>query len=575
MTPNGDGTYTVSVTATVDVDMAAGDSLTLTAALPGVGTETQTLHNGEQTVTLMFENVSKANSANEVTWSISGYQTAADYFFFDAFGDRGTAQSMVGYSNSRMPVYAEVSAKNSRALHIYKSTVMEQGDGYVRLPLRDITFDLYPVATMEEISSGAVVLPDATEYQYPDLADFTLTTDQYGKASLNLTHHGLPDGVYLAVERRHPGIVAPQEPFYLQIPATDNQGNTLYEVTITPKNEVKGRARIEKDVISIGNDEAAVDAYAPHTWIISASVPEDIAGGRSYVIRDTLDHRLDYVGNGILKLEDTEGDAAAVDLVVGTDYTLTVTDVDSLAEGKPSDTFEIALTAAGQSKIAAAVSNNSFANYMLRFYFEAQINANAQMGEKIPNQATLSYFNSGGITFEVASDKPVVYTGGMNLQKVDAQSKNALGGAVFTLYRLATESEVAAGGEHLTNLDGVVGKVIPASFFDNAALQGEKVTSVTSGEDGRLAMYGLAHGKYYLVETKAPDGYNTIGKAMELTVDAASHTDARVITVENRSGVVLPSTGGSGTAAYTVSGTVLVCAAGILLLRRKRRVNGN
>jgi LPXTG-motif cell wall-anchored protein len=130
---------------------------------------------------------------------------------------------------------------------------------------------------------------------------------------------------------------------------------------------------------------------------------------------------------------------------------------------------------------------------------------------------------------------------------------------------------VGANDPGLKELKGVVGKVMKVSFFDNAALQGEKVTSVTSDENGKAVFYGLAYGKYFLVETESPPGYNTLLQAVELTVDQTSHQQEHTVTVKNESGVVLPSTGGMGTTLFTVGGIFLMCAAGCLLCIKKRR----
>ncbi|MBE6562321.1 MAG: isopeptide-forming domain-containing fimbrial protein [Ruminococcaceae bacterium] len=572
-TENPDGSYNITVTVTVDVDMVTGDTLTLSARL-GDYASSADLVNGEQTLTLSLNNVPASLITEKVMLDISGYQTSKGYFFFDSEGPRGASQSMVGYSNSRLPVYAEVVATEDRILNIRKTANVAVGnDTYENKPLSGISFDIYPVATEEEYTTGAVRLPDATEYKYPSLADYSVTTDENGGASFNFLHHGLPDGVYLIVERAHPAIVAPIEPFYLHVPLIDPEtGEKLYEITIQPKNEVKGGVHIEKDISEKGNDSASFDAYEKHTWIIGTTVPEDIGTGKSYVITDTLDNRLDYLGNLIVVLENSIG-ADAVALEADTDYTLTVTDADSLSEGNPRDSFKIELTPSGMTKIADTVGENSFNSYMLRVYFDAQINANAEMGTNIPNRAELKYVNSVSFEFIERSDIPVVYTGGANLFKVDSEDSSvALAGAVFELYRPATQEEIGAGDTRLTEIAGVAGKVIKVSFYDNVALEGEKVTSVSSGEDGKASIYGLAYGKYFLVETKAPDGYNMLGQAFEITVDETSHTDERIITVENQSGVVLPGTGGIGTTVFTASGITLVCiAVSLLIFKRKEK----
>lgn len=575
LTANADGTYNISVTTTVDVDMVSGDSLTLKAQLNENYYAKKQLSNGKQDVTLTIKNVPAALASGEIRLSISGYQTATGFFFFDASGGRKTSQAMVGYNNSRLPVYAEVVAAEDRILNIHKTTGQEiDNNSSEREPLSNIVFDIFPVATMKEYLSGNVKLPDATEYSYPELAEYTLITDANGKASMNFLHHGLPDGVYLIVERNHPSVVKPIDPFYLFVPMTSPDGRELiYDITIKPKNDLKSDdVRIEKDVISIGNDEATVNAYENHTWIIGTTIPEDISSGKSFVITDTLDNRLDYIGNVKVNLEKNNGTINPVELTAGTDYKVIVSDVDSLSENKPSDSFRIELTGTGMSKIATTIGTNNFSTYMLRIYFNAQINANAQMGTQIPNQAELKYVNAADVEFDKKSDIPYVSTGAINLLKVDgARNTKTLPGAVFEVYRSATAEEIGANDNRLTEIPDVAGKVIKVSFFDNAALKGEKVTSATSDKDGKVAIYGLAYGKYYLVEVQAPDGYNLLGETLELTIDSSSHTEENVITIENLTGSVLPETGGTGTTIYIISGAVLMCIACLFLFNNKRK----
>ena len=568
-TLNADGSYDVTVTAKVKVQMAAGDELTVKAAL-GSYTASASLADGTQNISLTLKNVPASVISQEVKLSISGHQTSKGYFLFDAVGSRKESQTMVGYNNSRLPVYAEVVAREDRVLNIHKATSVKTGeDSYETKPLSNISFDLFLLATMEEYQTGAVMLPkDPSDVTRPsDLADYTLTTDENGRISMNFLHQGLPDGVYLITEHPHPSIVSPIEPMYLFVPSTDEQtGESIYNITIKPKNEVKGGVHIEKDVISLGNQEASVNAYEAHTWIIGSTVPEDLASGKEYTVTDTLDNRLDYLGNVKVALETKEGQQV-LSLTPDTDYKLTVTDVDSLSEGKPSDSFEVALTASGMSQIAN-LTEGSFDNYMLRIYFDAQINANAEMGTEIPNQAELSYINDVNFEFTAKSDVPVVYTGGFQLLKTDFKDQtNTLAGAVFALYRPATFEEVSNADPRLTGIAGVSEKVIRIPF----SMADQSVTSVTTGSDGRISVSGLAYGKYYLVESSAPEGYIPLQEAFEVTVDESSHTDEQTIIITNKSGAILPSTGGIGTTVYMVGGTLLMGLAAVLLILNKRR----
>ena len=570
---NEDGTCDVRVNVTVDVDMKPQDYLTLIAKLDTVSSEGVALHDGTQTVTVTLKNVPADIAGGDVTLSIDGMQTTYDVALYDAYGDRETAQTMIGVDNSQLPVHASVVATTDRIIHFYKTTKVATGTGsYKRHPLEGITFAIFFVATMDDYMSGAVELPKPTEYDYPDIAEHIVTTDSNGRASINLTQRGLPDGVYLIVERAHPAIKAPVEPFYVMMPTTNAEGTGFeYEITLKPKNDVKGTVHIEKDVTSIGNDETTVDAYENHTWIIGTTIPEDIADGKSYVISDTLDSRLDYLGNLKVNVETKDGATVVATLSPDKDYVLNVSDADSLSEGKPSDSFTVSLTAQGMDKIAESLGSNAFDGYMLRVYYDAQINSNAEAGVEIPNQATLNYVNSVNFKFEVESDLPVVYTGGANLLKVDAQDHAiVLGGAMFEVYRPASEEEVIAG-ENLVRIDGISALLVKGSFFDNASMAGSKVTTVTTDADGRATIYGLAYGSYYLVETKSPDGYNRVGKPQAFTIDAASHTEENVIVVENVAGAVLPTTGGVGTQVFTLSGMVLIAVSCALLWLKKRQ----
>ncbi len=570
-TDNGDGTFDLEVNVTVNVRVEEGDLLLLTAS-PGEGYETSALlADGTQTVNLKLSGLPQELMTEKVLLSISGQQSGYDVYLFDSTGDRETSQSMVGVFDGRLPVYAELSASISHAntdriLRFYKTT-----GGDDRVPLEGITFDIFYVAELGDYLAGRVELPPAAEYAY-GTADLTLITDAEGRASVNFTRMGMPDGVYLVVEREHPAIKAPVEPFYVIMPTTNSQGTGYdYEVTVQPKNDLKGTVRIEKDVITLGNDSASVDAYADHTWIIGTNIPEDIAGGKSFLISDTLDPRLDYTGSLRVQVETKDGGTLLLLLEEGRDYLLSVTDAESLSGEAGSDAFSVSLTPAGMTSIADCIGENSYEDYMLRVYFQCRINSNADLGEEIPNQASLEYLNSVNFHFSVLSDRPVVYTGGVQLRKEDALDPAVvLPGAVFEVYRRATEEEVALG-QGLYTLPGQSAPMVRVSFFPTSDLTGERVTSVTTDGTGMAKIYGLAYGTYCLLETTAPRGYNLLPEPIELLIHSESHSPDNLIVIENTQGTVLPSTGGPGTDLPLAIGLTLLCTAALLLFLRKIR----
>lgn len=103
-------------------------------------------------------------------------------------------------------------------------------------------------------------------------------------------------------------------------------------------------------------------------------------------------------------------------------------------------------------------------------------------------------------------------------------------------------------------------------------------------EDGRVIFTGLGQGTYTLHEEVTLPGYNTIDDIVfTISFDPESKTfstdnpDISVganntlqMGIVNKSGSLLPSTGGIGTTIFYVVGGVLVAGAGILLVTKKR-----
>ncbi len=556
LTKNEDGTYNVTVEATVDVQMKGStDYLTLTAVLGDYSASTS-LANSEHTKTLTIAGVPADQIHNDVILNIDGQQTVSDVFLFDAEGKRGSSQSLIGMLDNQLPVHAEVVVQAERVINIHKT-----GKG---IPLEGIQFDVFFIADRSDYLSGNVDLPDPSSYENKK-ATYTIITDANGDGSLSLTKNNLPDGVYLVVEREHSAIAKPVDPFFVIFPATSPDGTHLeYVINVYPKNDVVSDVLIEKDVVSIDNNEASVDAAKPHTWIISASIPGDLANGKSYEISDTLDERLDYVGNSMkVQVESADGTTVYATLTSGVDY---IADVEVRSEENPTDSFTVSLTPVGRMKVADAAADDIYAR--IRVYFDAQINSNAAMGEEIPNKAKVDYTNSVGVKYDAESDVPEVYTGGVCLEKVDASnSDKKLAGAVFQVYRIATAAEINDESVTTTKIGDMAADMVLVSFYNKS---GDQVTEVASDTYGSFGVYGLAYGEYYLVETKAPAGYNLSSDPIKVTITGSSHLAENTIQVTNNAGATLPETGGMGTTIFYIVGGIMVVAAVVLLVTKKR-----
>lgn len=576
-TQNTDGTYSVSVTAKVDVDMTGeNDNLTLTAYV-GEGNPyvQKKMTDGEQEYELTISGIPEALADSTVMLAIDGVQDFDDVYLVDARGIRGASQSMIGVLSGDFPVHADVKAEKDRVFNLIKQ---EKG---TEKPIAGISFDVYWVGSLEDYMDGKLDIgekpseSDISTYAKSTKLVGTLTTDKKGEASLNF---GTEDGVYLIKELPSDAVVAPVEPFFIILPDAyheDDDGSTpAYSLTAKPKNVLNTeKPKIEKDVTSINNQHDTFAVGEEHTWIIRTSIPESIRTAKKYVITDTLDYRLDYKKLDKVVLVKVSDSSEAATLVADTDYTLMTEKVTS--GGKTVDKMTVSLTNAGMSKIATAVGSDN-AGYELRTYMVATINTNAEMGKNIENGANLTFTNSSDKTYEVKSEHPEVHTGGVLLKKVDSRDQTkVLAGATFEVYRKATEAEIANNNITKTELkvdnDGTTEtvKMVQVDFYSSTEMSGNKVQTVTTGENGTAVIYGLAYGDYYLWETVAPEGYNKPAKALKVTVNGSSHTENGAVTVTNGSGVELPSTGGVGTTAFTMGGLALIGLAVLLLLRRR------
>lgn len=577
-----DGSYQVTVSYTIATDIDEGDELMLTATCAGQ-VQSVPLSTGSSSVTF-----SGLDHTPEVKLSIDGWEKGYDVYLFDAEGDRTASQSMIGFDSSLLPVHAEVTAP-PRKLNITKTTGQDDG----KTPLANIQFDIYLAATMTQLEFGEMTLsPIPTQAEINAAKKnfvTTLTTDVNGFASFNFSAAGWPDGVYMIVERFNPATTGALDPFFVAIPGTDTDGSTrLYTVSVNPKNDTESGPDIKKDVTEIENDLDSFDVGQNHTWIIRGGVPAGIREASQYTITDTLDYRLTLQDTITVKVgpETAAANTESLTLEKDKDYILTVTATQD-AEDRTVDCFQVDLTKQGMEKTADAVSSGSGnpADYEVRVYFDAVINANAQMGSLIPNTADLDYTNSAGIHYDSTSDRPEVYSGGIRLLKIDASSASPLADAHFQVARQATEAEIISGLSQKLTVKGELLDVVFISFHDTPDLSGSKVTETISNTDGNVYVYGLAEGTYYIVETKAPSGYNLLTAPIEVNVDRFSHLTAadnvtdqdgnvvdHTITVRNAK-FLLPETGGMGTALFTVLGTgILASAVMLVLLSRKKRV---
>lgn len=216
----------------------------------------------------------------------------------------------------------------------------------------------------------------------------------------------------------------------------------------------------------------------------------------------------------------------------------------------------------------------------VRVEYTATLNENAVIGSLgNPNTMYMEFSNNpnneqGGDKGQTPEDKVIVFTYKVVINKVDSR-RIPLAGAAFKL------EKVLSNGEKKLVKEYTIGE-------DEEDL-----------EKTRFEFTGLDDGKYILTETVTPEGYNTMdpitfnitashdtksddpkltdlnGNAVDGEIKFTVNETKGTLTasVVNYMGSELPSTGGMGTTVLYVAGTIMILAAGVFLVMKKKAEN--
>lgn len=291
---------------------------------------------------------------------------------------------------------------------------------------------------------------------------------------------------------------------------------------------------------------------------------------KNYVVHDKMSEGLTFNGTvSVFLLRHSDSDASGV---LESGYTLVKTPDDDCTfevqfdDGtlKPNDAITISYSATVNEKAAIAGSGNT-------------------------NEAFLKYNNKTSVTHTTTT-----YVWEMGVYKFadhgESDPDHPLENAEFRLYKMDGGVKKYAKFTE-TAKDSSVYKL---NKTDNWTANEADATKVLTPASGNIRFEGLDEGTYYLEETTAPTGYNKLsdpikvvikgtlpdatGSAASYTVTSGEGESATVagdhtIRVENKTGTVLPSTGGIGTTLFYVVGGGLMVAAIVLLVTKKRMEN--
>ena len=334
---------------------------------------------------------------------------------------------------------------------------------------------------------------------------------------------------------------------------------------------------VDKKVQVDGTGKDATDAKIGDTltFTLTSTIP-DMSAYNTYTFnfKDTLSKGLTFGQVNSVKVGDTT-------LTKDTDYTV------STSKDSQNNTL---LTVAMKDFKTKQQAN---AGKKITVTYTATLNKDAVVGgHGNTNSATIQYSNnpSTGGTGESEPSKVRVFTYGFTVDKYtgDEYTDGAarLAGAKFTL--------APKNGAPMSFVQVNAGSATANAVYRVAKADDTGATTIiTTPQSGKVDFQGLKNGEYTLTETEAPAGYNKLASAIGVKVEGQNNgTDTTnatvtitynndngndynqtasngVIPVQNKSGAILPGTGGMGTIAFTVIG-VLVIALGVAwTLKRK------
>lgn len=317
------------------------------------------------------------------------------------------------------------------------------------------------------------------------------------------------------------------------------------DVTMTEKNAApENKKEVEED--STGDYGEENDADLGQTVNFKSTITAQ-AGAENYVFHDKMSEGLTYTGVTSVKLNGTDVEEKYYEVTTtNTDYTFEITFSQEFCDTLKKD-----------DKIVIS--------------YTATVNENAVIGlPGNPNESSLSYGDSSNVKTTPAS-KTTTYVWDLDVLKyANGVESNVLADAEFVLLNSnKTKVATVVNGKFTGWVD------IPSASADGSIAWPEN-TVLTTGTNGKIEIDGLDSDDYYIREVKAPAGFNKLASDVEVSVtgkttegDQAKY-DTVIAKINNQSGTELPSTGGIGTVIFYVVGGVLVLAAVVFFVTKKR-----
>lgn len=218
-------------------------------------------------------------------------------------------------------------------------------------------------------------------------------------------------------------------------------------------------------------------------------------------------------------------------------------------------------------------------------------------------------------TGETPWDGVIVFTYGIDIDKVKEDNTTKLANAKFAIYKEKQSTDATTDGGTTTEkvyLGIKEGEVVELKTAPSKDIISAENGVWVSDADNNIEIRGLDAGTYYIEELDAPSGYNALKEDIKFNISptimserqnwiyspdkstakdaltnlsigyasvsdtefvdagATAKTGYGTIKIVNKKGSELPSTGGIGTKIFYLGGGCMVAVAGIFLITKKR-----
>lgn len=315
---------------------------------------------------------------------------------------------------------------------------------------------------------------------------------------------------------------------------------TNKDMTINDKNELP---TVEKKILENNVEKSENSAFLGESLTFQTTIHMQ-PGAQNYILHDKMDTNLQYIDNSILMHASNNQNPTISDYTIktsklGDDCTFHIEfKADYLA--KVTDKFDVIVT------------------------YGAVVKDGAPINTALVNDTWLTYGENN-----TESNKPQTktYTFGIPVFKYTG-TDTPLADAKFKLYTDPNCNDDAAALKFKLNGD---------KYRYNSTNGDYVLTSLKN--TGHIDIEGLEAGTYYLKEIEAPKGYNLLANAVEVHITEAGKVEVRNgetlkevnrVDVQNKSGSLLPHTGGAGTTMIYLVGALLVLGSGVVLASKRR-----